>query len=59
VIAHRLATLKEMDRILVFVDGAIQEDDSLRALLNNKGSIFYALWQMQSDGFMADHPKAY
>ena len=55
VIAHRLATLKDMDRILVFEDGQIKEDGSLRALLNNKSSIFYALWQMQSEGFITHH----
>jgi ATP-binding cassette, subfamily B, bacterial len=52
VIAHRLATLKDMDRILVFVGGSIQEDGTLKQLLNNKSSIFYTLWQMQSDGFI-------
>ncbi|MCH9755862.1 MAG: ABC transporter ATP-binding protein/permease [Gammaproteobacteria bacterium] len=52
VIAHRLSTLKDMDRILVFVDGEIREDGSLAALLGDKSSIFYTLWQMQSDGFI-------
>ena len=54
VIAHRLATLKDMDRILVFVDGKIEEDGSLNALLSDKNSIFYTLWQMQSEGFISD-----
>ncbi len=52
VIAHRLATLKDMDRILVFADGKIREDGTLNALLADKGSRFYALWQMQSHGFI-------
>ncbi len=54
VIAHRLATLKDMDRILVFVDGKIEEDGSLTTLLSDKNSIFYMLWQMQSEGFISD-----
>lgn len=54
VIAHRLSTLKDMDRILVFVDGNIVEDDSLESLLQNKQSHFYQLWQMQAQGFIPD-----
>lgn len=52
VIAHRLSTLKDMDRILVFVSGKIVEDGSLNSLLENKESHFYKLWQMQAEGFI-------
>lgn len=52
VIAHRLSTLKDMDRILVFVGGEIVEDGSLNELLQNKESQFYKLWQMQAEGFI-------
>jgi ATP-binding cassette subfamily B protein len=52
VIAHRLSTLKDMDRILVFVQGKIVEDGALQDLLQNTQSRFYELWQMQSDGFI-------
>ncbi|EKD71081.1 MAG: hypothetical protein ACD_46C00278G0008 [uncultured bacterium] len=52
VIAHRLSTLKDMDRILVFVSGKIVEDGSLESLLQNKDSYFYKLWQMQAEGFI-------
>ncbi len=52
VIAHRLSTLKDMDRILVFVSGKIVEDGSLGSLLENKASHFYKLWQMQAEGFI-------
>jgi ATP-binding cassette, subfamily B, bacterial len=52
VIAHRLSTLKDMDRILVFVQGKIVEDGSLETLLQNKASYFYKLWQMQAQGFI-------
>lgn len=54
VIAHRLSTLKEMDRILVFVDGAIVEDGSLNALLKDKKGHFYHLWQKQVNGFIQE-----
>ncbi|CDZ76462.1 Putative multidrug export ATP-binding/permease protein [Legionella massiliensis] len=54
VIAHRLSTLKEMDRILVFVDGAIVEDGALNQLLENKNGHFYKLWQMQVNGFISE-----
>lgn len=52
VIAHRLSTLKDMDRILVFVNGEIIEDGSLESLLQNKETHFYKLWQMQAEGFI-------
>ena len=52
VIAHRLSTLKDMDRILVFVNGEIIEDGELNTLLENKESHFYKLWRMQAEGFI-------
>jgi len=52
VIAHRLSTLKNMDRILVFVKGNIVEDGNLNSLLENKENHFYKLWQMQAEGFI-------
>ena len=48
VIAHRLSTLKKMDRIVVFDNGAIREDgthDALRA----HGGVYDTLWRYQSD----------
>jgi len=53
VIAHRLSTLKDMDRILVFDNGKIVEDGSMQDLLANKQSQFYKLWQMQAGGFIS------
>lgn len=56
VIAHRLSTLKDMDRILVFVNGSIVEDGSLEILLKDKSSHFYKLWNMQAKGFIPNIP---
>jgi len=52
VIAHRLSTLKHMDRILVFDRGTIVEDGDLNTLLSNKNGVFFKLWQMQVGGFI-------
>lgn len=52
VIAHRLSTLKNMDRILVFVNGKIVEEGSLNSLLDNKNGHFYKLWEAQASGFI-------
>lgn len=52
VIAHRLSTLKGMDRILVFVNGNIVEDGSSDVLLKNSSGHFHKLWNMQADGFI-------
>ena len=46
VIAHRLTTIKEMDRIIVMQAGKIIEEGSFRQLMRKKGR-FYKLWQQQ------------
>lgn len=50
-IAHRLSTLKEMDRIIVLDKGKIVESGTHRGLLSKKG-IYYGFYEMQSSGFM-------
>lgn len=53
VIAHRLSTLCNMDRILVFKEGKIVEDGTHNELLEAQGH--YALmWNMQAGGFLPD-----
>ncbi|MDR2268759.1 MAG: ABC transporter ATP-binding protein/permease [Rickettsiales bacterium] len=51
VIAHRLSTLRKMDRIIVMETGAIVEQGSHDELLK-KGGIYAKLWKMQSGGFV-------
>ncbi|ETO92373.1 ABC transporter ATP-binding protein [Legionella oakridgensis] len=53
VIAHRLSTLKNMDRILVFDKGHIVEDGALSKLLKNKQGCFHRLWEAQAEGFIS------
>ena len=52
-IAHRLSTLREMDRILVFDKGKIVEDGNHEALLKKNG-LYAKLYKMQVAGFMGD-----
>lgn len=51
IIAHRLATLLHMDRILVFDNGDIVEDGSHDALKNN-GKMYQQLWESQKKGYI-------
>lgn len=47
VIAHRLTTIKEMDRILVLEGGEVLEEGSFNELHARKGR-FYELWEKQN-----------
>ncbi|WP_061469001.1 ABC transporter ATP-binding protein [Legionella pneumophila] len=51
VIAHRLSTLKAMDRILVLEDGKIIENGTHTELLEKRGA-YYNYWSHQSKGFI-------
>lgn len=51
-IAHRLSTLRAMDRIIVLENGSIIEDGAPHALLANEGSVFRAMWDRQKNGFL-------
>ena len=52
-IAHRLSTLRNMDRIIVLDHGVIVEQGTHQQLLRRKGK-YYQLWQMQSGGFLQE-----
>jgi len=53
VIAHRLSTLLNMDRILVFDRGRIVEDGTHEVLIAKKG-LYQSLWEAQVGGFLPD-----
>ncbi len=52
-IAHRLSTLREMDRIIVMDRGAIVEEGSHEELVQ-KGGTYAELWQHQAGGFIGE-----
>lgn len=53
VVAHRLSTLNDMDRIIVFHHGQVIEEGTKEQLLKVKGH-FAMLWDMQTDGFLPE-----
>ncbi len=52
-IAHRLSTLRNMDRIIVIKDGHIIEQGKHSTLLRHGGE-YARLWKMQSGGFIQE-----
>lgn len=52
-IAHRLSTLREMDRIIVMDEGKIVEDGSHTELLKKRG-VYAKLWNHQAGGFIKE-----
>jgi ATP-binding cassette subfamily B protein len=53
VVAHRLSTIAQLDRIIVLENGSIAEQGSHSELLQHKG-IYATLWAHQSGGFIEE-----
>jgi ATP-binding cassette subfamily B protein len=51
VIAHRLSTVRAMDRLVLQADGEIREDGGHAQLLA-AGITYASLWQQRSGGFL-------
>lgn len=51
-IAHRLSTIRHMDRIVVMEGGAIIEEGTFDALINNEQGYFKKLWDSQVNGMV-------
>lgn len=52
-VAHRLSTLRAMDRLMIFDKGKIVEDGTHEGLLA-KGGLYADLWNHQAGGFLTD-----
>jgi ATP-binding cassette subfamily B protein len=57
VIAHRLSTVRHVDRIFVLEEGRLVEDGSFRDLVRKNGT-FAKMWALQSDSFAENRDKA-
>lgn len=57
-IAHRLSTLKKMDRIVIIDHGKIVEDGQPEELLVKDHGIFKDMWERQVQGFILDEEPA-
>lgn len=51
-IAHRLSTLRAMDRIIVLDEGVVVEDGAPHELLAKEGGVFQSMWERQKNGFI-------
>jgi ATP-binding cassette, subfamily B, bacterial len=54
VVAHRLSTIRKMDRIIVIENGKIVEDGKHDDLINKEGGLYKKLWDLQAGGFKSD-----
>jgi ATP-binding cassette subfamily B protein len=52
-IAHRLSTLRAMDRLVIIEDGRIVEDGTHEELVDQRG-VYASLWNSQVSGFIPD-----
>ena len=57
VVAHRLSTVAQLDRILFFDNGKIIEDGSHDELLKRPNGAYRRLWERQVGGVLPLHPE--
>lgn len=57
VVAHRLSTVRQADRILVFDRGRIVEEGTHESLMTQSGGLYRRLYTMQSFGFAEGEPE--
>ncbi len=51
VVAHRLSTIMQMDRIIVIEDGKVREEGKHEELIKAKQGMYQKLWNIQAGGF--------
>lgn len=56
IIAHRLATIKNCDKIIVLEQGEIVEQGTHKELISKKGK-YYNLWEMQQGNFSVQYKE--
>lgn len=54
VVAHRLSTIRQMDRIIVIDEGKIIEEGRHEDLVNKKPGHYRRLWEIQAGGFITN-----
>uniref|UniRef100_UPI0013595608 ATP-binding cassette domain-containing protein n=1 Tax=Geminicoccus flavidas TaxID=2506407 RepID=UPI0013595608 len=54
IIAHRLSTVRAVDRILVFEGGRIVEDGSHDELMQRKDGVYRRLFERQAEGLIEE-----
>ncbi len=54
VVAHRLSTVRALDRILVFDHGVVTEEGSHGALIRREGGIYRGLFERQAMGLLPE-----
>jgi ATP-binding cassette subfamily B protein len=56
VIAHRLSTVRMLDRILVFEQGSVVEEGTHEALVRRNGGTYKRLFERQALGLFVEEP---
>ena len=54
VVAHRLSTVRAMDRILVFASGKVVEEGTHAALVARPGGVYRRLFERQAIGLLTE-----